>query len=162
MTKRIYKDPQNDADVRRLQQVFPDLLPDGRRISHEQIETCLRLSRLSSRYKTVVGKWRRLIFTERRIWLDGRAAEGFGFVVLTPDEMVRFANREVRASGRKLKKAIAIASAPDDSELSADVLRYRKVLEIAALKIAQEHRHSLHEVGKALRPMQQLPRAAAV
>lgn len=158
---KLQKNPQNDADVQVLLKVFGDVIPDGRQITHEQLETVLSISRLSSRYRTVVSKWRRILFIERRVWLDGRAAEGAGFRALTPDEMVRYANREVRASGKKLKKAIAIASAPNDEELSADVLRYRQLLEAAAIKISLEHRQSLRDVSKGLAPMKQLPSRAA-
>lgn len=157
---KIAKNPSTDADVQLLLSVFPDLVPDGRKITHQQIESALRMPRLNGRYRTVVNRWRRLLFTERRVYLDGRVGDGSGFVVLTPDEMVRYANREVRSAGRKLKKAIAVASAPNDDELSAGMLRYRQLLEAAALRIAQEHRSALREVSKALQPMKQLPRAS--
>lgn len=156
----IKKDPQNDADVRMLMAAYPDLIADGRVISHAQIETVLRMPRIASRYRTVTHKWRRAVFDERRVYLDGRTAEGAGFVCLTADEMVRFANREVRSVGRKLKKALAVASAPHDGDLSDDVRLYRRRLEAAALKIAADHRAGLRELGRALAPMKQLPRAS--
>lgn len=158
---KIAKNPSTDADVQLLLSVFPDLVPDGRRITHEQLEAALRMSKLSSRYKTVVNRWRRLIFVERRVYLDGRLGDGSGFVVLAPDEMVRYANREVRSAGRKLKKAIAVAAAPNDDELSAGMLHYRRLLEAAAVRIAQEHKAALKDVSKALQPMKQLPRAVS-
>src|SRR5688500_4242443 len=96
------KNPRTDVDVALLWKVFPDLLPDGREITHEQIEAVLHESRVSSRYKRVVTKWRKQLLNERAIWLDGLAAQGRGFVALTPDEMVRFGNRGVRTAGRKL------------------------------------------------------------
>jgi hypothetical protein len=157
---KIAKNPATDADVSLLLTVFPDLIPDGRRITHEQLESVLKMSRLNSRYRTVVNRWRKLLFIERRVYLDGRIGDGTGFAVLTPDEMVRFANREVRSAGRKLKKAIAVASAPNDDELSVGMLRYRQLLEAAAVRIAQEHRSALRAVSKALEPMKQLPRVA--
>jgi hypothetical protein len=156
---KIERNPSTDADVQRLLSIFPDLLPDGQRITHEQLEAVLSLSRLSSRYRTVVRRWRRITLSERRVFLDGRIGDGSGFVTLTPDQMVRYANREVRSAGRKMKKAIAIASAPNDEELSADVLKYRQLLAAATLRIAKEHRAALQDVGRALRPMKQLPRA---
>ena len=124
----IQKNPAIEADVRLLLTVFPDLLPDGRVILHEQLEATLKMSRLTSRYRTVVTKWRKVVFNERRVELDGRSAEGRGYVVLTPDEMVRYGNRNVRAAGRKIQKAIQVASAPNDEELSTDVRRYRMLL----------------------------------
>lgn len=157
---KIAKNPSTDADVQLLLAVFPDLVPDGRRLTHEQLESVLKMSHLSSRYRTVVNRWRRLLFVERRVFLDGRIGDGTGFIALTPDEMVRFANREVRSAGKKLKKAIAVASAPNDDELTVSMLSYRRLLEAAAVRIAQEHRSALKYVSKALRPMKQLPRAA--
>ncbi len=97
---KIVRNPLIEADVDRLWHVFADILPDGREIRHEQIEAALRLNRAQSRYRTVVAKWRRRLFDEKRIALDGQIAQGRGFVVLTPDGMVRFGNRRVRAAGR--------------------------------------------------------------
>jgi len=158
--QKIVKNPRTDADVALLIAVFPDLLPDGRHIAHTQIESVLKLGRLTGRYHTVVAKWRRVVFDERRVFLNGRLGDGTGFVALTPDEMVRYANRQVRSAGRKLRHALAVASAPNDEQLSEDVRRYRRLLEAAAMRIAQEHKRELHEVAKAMAPMKQLPRVA--
>lgn len=156
----IVKNPRTDADVNLLWTVFPDLLPDGREVTHEQIEAVLKEPRVSARYRRVVTKWRRRLFTERRVYLDGQTALGRGFVALTPDEMVRFANRRVREAGRRIRKAIAVAAAPNDAELSEDVRRYRGLLEAAMVKMANENRSTLRAVSKALVPMKQLPRKA--
>ena len=158
MRAKIQANPLTAVDVETLMQVFPDILPDGRRVTHEQIESVLKISRISSRYRTVVRKWRRRLFTERRIFLDGRAADGAGFVSLSPDEMVRYGNREVRAAGRKLKGAFAVVSLPNDAELSVDTLRYRNLLSMAIEKIVLEHKSSLRDVSKSLTPTRQLPR----
>lgn len=158
---KIEKNPRTDVDVQLLRDVFPDLLPDGREVTHAQIETVLSEARISARYKRVVAKWRRQLLMERGIWLDGLLAQGRGFVALTPDEMVRFGNRGVRAAGRKLRKALVVASTPNDAALSDQTRRWRGLLTIAMEKIAQEHKTTLREVGKALAPMKQLPRKAA-
>lgn len=159
---KIAKNPRTDADVQLLLMAFPDLLPDGRRITHEQLAAVLRMQKLVSRYRTVVNRWRRIVFHERRVFLDGRIGDGTGFIALTPDNMVRFSNREVRSAGRKLKKAIAVASAPHDDELSEGMLKYRQLLEAAATRIAQEHRSALRGITSALGPMKQLPRASGI
>jgi hypothetical protein len=157
---QIAKNRRTDVDVDLLWTVFPDLLPDGREVTHDQIEAVLKESRISSRYRTVVTKWRKRLLRERAIYLDGMTAKGRGFVVLTPDEMVRFGNRSVRQAGRKVKKAIAVASLPNDEALSVDTRRYRGLLMVALEKIATEHKATLKAVSKALQPMQQLPRAS--
>lgn len=158
---QIVKNPQVDADVRMLLGVFSDLLPDGREVQHEQIETVLKLARTSSRYRTVTKKWRRIVFEERGVYLNGRGVAGRGFVALLPNEMVRFGNREVRGAGRRFQKAIAIMALPADEQLSADVKRQRQLLLAATERIAREHKHELRAVTRALAPMKQLPRATA-
>jgi hypothetical protein len=157
----IQKDPRNDADVNTLLKLFPDILPDGRVITHEQLETALHMTRLSARYGTVITKWRRVLRDEKCIYLDGLAAQGAGFVSLTPDEMVRFGNRKVRAAGRQLKKALHVMTMPDDKALSEDTRRYRHVLAGAIERIAQENRAALRDVSRALAPVKQLPKRAA-
>ncbi len=158
---KIDKNPRNDVDVALLHKVFPDLLPDGREITHEQIEAVLTMNRAMSRYHTVVNKWRKQLLQERGIWLDGLLAQGRGFVVLTPDEMVRFGNRGVRAAGRKFRRALAVVSAPKDDQLSEDTRRYRRLLEAAIIKITTENKSTIRSIGKALTPMKQLPRKAS-
>jgi hypothetical protein len=156
---KIEKNPRNDVDVAQLWKVFPDLLPDGREITHEQLEAVLDMNRAMSRYRTVLEKWRKQLLTERGIWLDGQLAHGRGFVVLTPDEMVRFGNRGVRAAGRKFRKALAVVSAPKDEQLSADTRKYRGLLQAAIIKITSENRSTIRAIGKALTPVAQLPRS---
>lgn len=156
---KIVKNPRNDVDVEMLKKVFPDLLPDGREITHEQLETVLQTPRTLSRYHTVINKWRKQLLHERGLWLDGHVLHGRGFVVLEPDAMVHYANRGVRSAGRKLRKNLAIMSAPKDIELSEDTRRYRRLLEAAVVKITTENRKTLREVGRALTPPKQLPRS---
>jgi hypothetical protein len=158
---KIEKNPLTDVDVQLLCDVFPDLLPDGRLITHEQIEAALREHRITSRYKRVVEKWRRRLLDERSVFLDGMVANGRGFVALTPDDMVRFGNRNVRSIGRKLRKTLKVMLTPDDAALSEDTRRYRGLLTVALEKINAEQRSVLREVTRALAPMKQLPRKAS-
>jgi hypothetical protein len=157
----IQRNPRNNVDVETLCRIFPDLLPDGREITHAQLEAALSLNRAQSRYRTVVTKWRKLLLAERGVWLDGQIAQGRGFVVLVPDEMVRFGNRGVRAAGRKFRHALAVVSAPKDEQLSEDTRRYRALLEAAIVKITNENRATLRAIGAAATPMRQLPRKAS-
>jgi hypothetical protein len=161
MTGPIVKNPRTDVDVALLRDVFPDLLPDGREVTHSQIEAALRTTRITPRYKNVVGKWRKQVLQERGVWLDGMYAHGRGFVCLTPDEMVRFGNRGVRQAGRKIRKALMVASTPDDVALSEEMRKYRGLLTVAMEKIARDHKSILREVSKSLAPMKQLPRKAS-
>ena len=157
---KIEKNPQIEVDVNLLLERMSDLLPDGSVVQHAQIESLLSLRRGESRYKTVTNRWRRTIFDERGIYLDGMTAMGEGYRALTPDEMIRFANRRVRTTGRALKKALAIASAPRDDEITDGNLRaYRARLVGAVAEIAKMNTKALREIASALRPPKQLPRS---
>lgn len=158
MNERFQEDPQTEADVRHLLAVFADLLPDGRLIAHTQIEAAVTLPRSASRYRTVTRKWRKALFAERGVYLDGLTANGQGFVALTPDEMVRHGNRGVRMAGRKLARALRVMSVPSDAALSEDMRRYRGRLAMAVEQIARQQTSALREVTRALAPMPTLPR----
>ena len=158
---RFERNPRIDADVELLLGRFRDLVPDGRTILHEEVESLLRIPRTAGRYKTVTTKWRRVILQETRVFLDGRAAQGRGFKVLTPDEMVRYGNREVRAIGRRVRKAILITGLPNPTELSTNELRsYQARLMVACEQIGSAHKRVLFDLTQALRPPAQLPRRA--
>ena len=153
------RNPRIDADVELLLGRFRDLIPDGRTIAHEEIESLLKLNRKQARYKTVTYKWRRTLLTEQRVFLDGRAALGAGFVCLTPDDMIRYSNQEIRQVGRNLRKAITVAGLPDPSELKSSEMRnYQARLFVACEQLVSTHKHVLLDLTKALQPPRQLPR----
>lgn len=160
MNQRFIRNPSIEADVTLLLGRFRDLIPDGHLIAHEEIESLLKLSRKQSRYQTVTNRWRRVLLDEQRLFLDGRSALGTGFKVLTPDEMIRYSNRRVRAVGRVLRKAIQVASLPNPDELTSGQLRtYQARLMVAAEQVLGTHRRVLIDLTKALQPPRQLPRA---
>jgi len=155
------RNPRIDADVDLLLGRFRDLVPDGRVVAHEEIESLLKIGRKQSRYQTVTTKWRRVLLQEQRVFLDGRSALGRGFVSLTPDDMIRYSNKRVRQVGRMIRKAIQVASLPEPSELKNSEMRnYQARLLLACEQVAQAHRHVLVDLTKALQPARQLPRGA--
>lgn len=159
--ERFERNPNTDEDVRQLQIVFGDLLPDGRLVTHQQIEAVIGVSHLTAHYRTVTNRWRKLLVAERSVYLDGVAAQGSGFVSLTPDEMVRFGNRGARIAGRKVLRSMAVMSLPDDAALSEGMRRYRARLSMAVAQIAETHRTQLRDVSRALAPTPSLPKRKA-
>lgn len=154
---KLVHQPQTDADVQLLLAHFAGILPDGRLIAHAEIEEVIHLRRHESRYHAVTKHWRRVLFEEQRVFLDGRSAEGHGFKALTPDEMVRFANREVRAIGRRLKRALLVAASPSDDEIQDPNNRvYRARLISGTQQMAQAHARVIRELSSALKPQRQL------
>jgi len=159
---RFDRNPRIDADVQLLLGRFRDLLPDGRLLQHVEIESLLKLTHTSSRYRSVTDKWRRVLFEEQHLYLDGRGGRGLGFVVLTPDEMIRFANRRVRAVGRALHKAIRIIATPRPEDLTDSATRvYQARLLVVTEQVLNTHKHALLDMTKALRPAPVLPRASS-
>jgi hypothetical protein len=153
------RNPRTDADVELLLGRFRDLVPDGRTIAHEEIESVLRIPRTQSRYKTVTTRWRAVLLDEQRVFLDGRAALGAGFVLLTPDEMIRYSNKRVRAVGRILRRAIQVASLPHPSELKSSEMRnYQARLFVACEQLTRAHKHVLLDLTRSLQPPRALPR----
>lgn len=153
--------PRINADVQLLLGRYRDLIPDGRIIAHEEIESLLKLNRKQGRYQTVTNKWRRVLLEEQRVYLDGRSSRGVGFTVLTPDDMVRFGNREIRAVGRRVRKAIQVAGLPDPSSLTTSDLRnYQARLMVACHQIESTHKRALIDLTQVLRPARGLPRAS--
>lgn len=160
-TAQFQRNPRIDADVELLLGRFRDLIPDGRTIAHEEIEALLRLNRKQARYHTVTMKWRRILLQEQRVFLDGRAALGAGYVSLTPDDMIRYSNKRVRAVGRILKTAIQVAGLPHPSELkSNEMRRFQAQLMVTCEEVTKNHKSALLELTKALQPPRALPRGA--
>src|SRR5262245_49736102 len=158
---QFVKSPRIEADVQLLLGKFRDVLCDGRVIRHEEIEAAIALSRKDHRYRTVTNGWRRVLMDEQRVFLDGRSALGQGFKALTPDDMIRYSNKRVRAIGRMLKKAIAVASLPHPSELREDQTRlYQARLLTAIHQLEGTHRRVVLDLSKALQPPRALPRAS--
>lgn len=150
---------KTDADVRTLLEKIPDVVSDGRIIAHETIEALIGLTRDQNRYRTVTKHWRRALWQERQVFLWGPAAEGHGFKALTPDEMIRFSNREVRHTGRRLKRALLIAATPRDEEITDTQMRvYRARLLSATEQITHAHGRVLRELSQALLPPRQIKR----
>lgn len=158
---KFERNPRIESDVAILLGRFRDLIPDGRIIQHAEIEALLNMNRKQGRYATITTRWRKILLFEQRVFLDGRAAQGQGFKALTPDEMVRYGNREVRAIGRRVRKAILVAGLPNPSELTTSELRnYQARLMLACEQIASAHKRVLVDLTHALQPQRRLPRAS--
>lgn len=157
---KIEKNPRTDVDVQLLWSVFPSILPDGQEITHAQIEAVLGESRLTSRYRRTVKRWRRELFIRSSVFLDGELARGRGFVSLSANEMVSFAHRGVRRAGRQVVKAFAVATLPADADLSDTVRNNRARLVMAIEHVHREHRDTFKAISKAFAPKKQLPRAS--
>jgi len=160
-TGRIVKSPAVESDVRLLLATFAGIEPDGRTISHDQLEAVLKMSRRQGRYRTVVNRWRKAVRATRGIVLDGISGEGRGFVALTGDDAVRIhAVRERRSGDRKYHRALSSAVAPTDEQIANPTVRVFRARFVAGLEsIVRAARQMKRELMGPPKPTPQLPRA---
>lgn len=125
-------------DVDKLNEAFPDLVRNGRILTHQEIEVASGLVYGTNRYQTVVQAWRKRL-AKKGIILSGRKAKGKGYAVLTGDQIVDYAQEKIQHAGRKVKHAVIAVSHVPDNELSTERRRYRDQLIAQAASLLQGH-----------------------
>lgn len=153
----IEVNPRNEADVQVLRKRYTDLEPDGRVIRHDELEAVLGLSRTEARYRTVIAKWRKVLWDESQLYLDGMSAEGQGFRVLNGNQMVQHGNKRLRWAGRSIKTAVRVLATPRDDEITDPHARnYRARALVVAEQLVVSHGRSMRELTTALKAPKQL------
>lgn len=135
-------------DVTRLMETFPvSEMAEGDVIKHSAIASALRISKSSTRYRSVVSAWRKKLRIEHNI--DVAAETGIGYRVLSDSERVSHGLRDYRSSTRKLVRAadrIARANPEKLSEPEARKREHANKLLASQISIA---RSTVHEIGSA-------------
>jgi hypothetical protein len=111
-------------DVDRLMAAFGQRKRDGSVLKHEEVESVIHEERRSSRYRTVVGAWRKRMVEESGVLIDGRKTRGEGYRFLTAGEMVVYGISEVSQATRKIGRgARAVGLAPDEELTAAERMK---------------------------------------
>lgn len=84
-----------DPDVKKLEAQFGMPTP-GTLISHHDIAACIGVPWRSSRYRTVVDRWRRKLMRESNV--DTGAEPGVGIKVLTPPERLVASEKDFKGA----------------------------------------------------------------
>lgn len=109
--------PSTDSEIKRIEQVIPaEILLPGKNVLHEELERVLDLTRDQSRYRSVTGRWRRLLQEQHGIVL--KAVQGEGFRVLTEAEKVSKATGQIEGIGRAIIRTGKTLQTVDTSKLS--------------------------------------------
>lgn len=87
----------------------------GQEWTHEEIEGVINVERTTSRYRAITNTWRKQLLRLHQLVVD--AVPGEGFRCLTDGEALRHSDKQLKSSGRKLKKARQTALAVDDTKL---------------------------------------------
>ena len=90
----------------------------GTEWTHQQIEELIQETYGNTRYRTITTRWRKQIFRLFGLTID--AIPGMGFRVLEDSETLRFSDKQLRSSSRKLKRASAAALSVDETKLNAE------------------------------------------
>jgi hypothetical protein len=105
-------------DVELLMKAFPSLRRDGSVVAHEEIAKIIGHQHGTTRYRTVVEAWKKAVFREYGIVLDGRLAVGEGFYPLKPAEHNQYAKRQTKTVHRRIRFAAAVVGVVPDEELT--------------------------------------------
>lgn len=100
-------------DLDKLLQAFgkPE---EGRVIRHEEIEAALGMRRGTSRYRAVLGKWRRKLVELHNVQLG--LLVNVGYKALLPDERIDDSLGQFKRGARRIKEGVkrAASTHPDD------------------------------------------------
>jgi hypothetical protein len=154
---KIVTNPSVTVDVDRLVAHF-GVLESDQVLLHSEIEGVLGMPRISSRYKTVLKKFRRRVGEEQRVYIDGRHAHGDGFIVLKGDACIGWAHAQAKRSVKHINRAKWVASMPAPEELTPEKRNFQAQLFVALDRISQGQKAALMDFSKAVAPQKTLPR----
>lgn len=109
-----------DGDIRRIRAEFPDKeLEVGREITYEALAGVIGNPAESHRWKTVVGRWRRLVEKDSGIIVGVVRGQGM-FRVLSSGETLDVASGKFRTAARSARRSFVLNSYVRREDLSAD------------------------------------------
>jgi hypothetical protein len=100
----------------------------GQVFTHDEIGDVIKEKYGAARYRTITTTWRKQIFRMYGIIVD--AIPGQGFKALLDSEGLQYSDKQLKSSGRKMKKAAQSAMSIDEKNLTQDeksVLQHRIV-----------------------------------
>lgn len=158
VVKPFVKDPRTDADVNLVLNGLGELSPDGRVITHKQVEALLRVPRTHSHYKLVMKHVRCRIEDERSLVLDGRGLKGEGWLLLTRPEQVSRGHRGVALSIRSAKKQTRRMSMPLAEELPESMRAFRAGFVASMSRVFHAHEQAQKDTRLMPGAVKSLPR----
>lgn len=156
-TKLFFGGIPTDIEVNKLVEHFGK--PEPATIAYADIEPIIGLAGREPRFKSVLTKWRRILFRELNI--DTEMEAGIGMRVFAPGERIDASHRDMRSAIRKTRKwFLGITSVPTDKLNDIERKKYDHALRSAsmgytALTVGEK------QLTDALKVPRQLPRRDA-
>lgn len=145
-----------DIEVQKLVTHFGK--PEHGVIDYVDIEVVIGLAWRAPRFKSVLTKWRRILFRELNI--DTEMAAGKGMRVLAPGERIDASHRDMRSAVRKTHKGfLRISSVPTEQLTEIERKKYDHMLRSAGMGYSALTAGE-KQLTDALKAPRQLPRRA--
>lgn len=106
-----------DAEVQLLLRKY-GVPEEGKVITYGELEGLLDVSRSSNRFKSIVSRWRKILFRDHNTLLV--AVNGEGYKVALPSERVLFGRRKFRSGMRMQVRALVVVAQTDKARLTAE------------------------------------------
>ena len=121
-----------DIDVRALREAFPESgLKVGQLIPYAAVEAIVKTPKDSCRFKTITGRWRRLVERDSEIILG--AEKGQGFRVLDNSEKLELSCQKLRSGVKSTRRSFHVAGYVERKALTAEeAKRYDQMTSRAA------------------------------
>ena len=103
-----FKGLPTDPEMRKLREAYPkDSLKEGRTIQYDELESIIGTAYGSSRFDTVISRWRRLMQREHGIHIDPHVP-GKSLKVLDDHEKAEKAKKAFQESVKKELKSVMV------------------------------------------------------
>ena len=109
-----------EIEVKQLREAYPDeSLITGKVIPYSEIEEIINVSRSENRWRTITGRWRRIIEKEMGIILAPDPEGTLSFKVYLDGEKVVLSRKKIHTAGRYARRSYMVASKVNTKELTS-------------------------------------------
>lgn len=144
-------------DAQKLDEIFPPAeLPEGKTISHEELERILGITAKTGRYYGVIDSWRAKLKNKMGIhveWQPGR-----GLKVLNPAELLDHTEGQARTKGKQYARKLGAFRFVPRERLDATGQARLDHCVVLAAKTREFVLGSVKELAIDLAPIKSLPR----
>ena len=137
-----------EPEVRMLMEKYPSL-SSGDAISYADVESVIGVKRISHRYRTITGAWRKRMYREFNITIG--AVPNTGFIVLDAHERVNLASNHMRSGVRRIRTSGDLAQNTEKSGLNEQELKACDHLVRVKAIMLDAHAHASRQLRVELR-----------
>lgn len=147
--KLFFGGMSTDVELGKLMERYGETDP-GALITHDEIESAIGMSRDSNRYRTVIARWKRAMFSKCNLEVTSRKGEGY--VVMTPAERVQKASDDTRKINNEIRRVHYRFAVVPRSGLSDQDIRRADHSQIALAKLCDDMASARKTIEAPTRP----------